>query len=266
MAKNELQVNRNSTSMSDREVTAHWSFSSPVPMWITAEFQGAKRTLQLARDFSNRYVAEMDIHIVRKPKGYASDMSIELGNGEGKAGGSFGFVEPPAGWLDRVFRDVADSRLYPPGKITLAKIGSDVVSLQISRDAPDIPHNSISFTLKSVSVHNAEGSAFVSIDYVEDVAGDAELYFENHGLVFATVPDFHLGIEADRTEVRKSCSWRLSGELDEAARSEVRGKIESQYLGKTIQVPGGQLWQFFQATTPDGKVASVDIGARPGKR
>jgi predicted Ser/Thr protein kinase len=263
--KPELQVHRNSTSMSDREVTAHWSFSSRVPMWITAEFRGAKRTLQLAPR-NGQYGAELDIHIMGKPKGFASDMSFELGNGQGKAGGSFGFVEPPAGWLERVFQGVADSRSFPPGKITLAKIGSDVVTLQISRDAPDISHNSASFTLKSVSVHNAEGSAFVSIDYVEDVVGDAELYFQNHGLVNAATPDHRLGIEADRTEVRKSCSWRLSGELDEAARSEVQTKIESQYLGQTIEVPSGQLWQFFQATTPDGKVARVYLGARFGKR
>jgi hypothetical protein len=264
-AKEEMQVNRNSSSMSDREVTAHWSFSSSVPLWITAEFRGARRTLQLARDWNNRYVAEMDLHVVRKPKGFASDMSLELGNGEGKAGGNFGFVEPPAGWIQRIFDGVADSRRYPIGKIPLAKIGSDILTLEISKNAPDIAHNSVGFTMKSLSVHNAEGSAFVSIEYVEDVAGDAELYFQSHDLV-ALAPDLRVGVEADRPEVRKSCWWRLSGELDEAARSQLRSALEAQYLGKTIQVESGQLWQFFQATTPDGKVARVDMGARPGKR
>jgi serine/threonine protein kinase len=265
-AKWEVQLNRNSTSVSDREVAAHWNLSSQVPMWITAEFHGAKRTVQLARDSNGHYAAELDIHIVRNPKGFASEVLFELGNGQSKAGGKFGFAEPQIGWLERVFQDVANDRLYPPGRITLAKIGSDFVSLEISRDPPEFPENAVSFTLKELSVHNAEGATHVSIEYVEDVAGEAELYFQNHGLVDTGAPDLRLGVEADRPEVRKSCFWRLPAELDEGTRRELQSKIESQYLGKTIQVPSGQYWQFFQATAPDGKIVSVDMGARPGKR
>jgi hypothetical protein len=120
--------------------------------------------------------------------------------------------------------------------------------------------------VKRVSAYEAEGISMLVVDYVEEVDGDAELYFKADGIEDSPPPSDEVRMVSDRPELRKSRFWRMPGGLDESVRRELQSKIESQYLNKTIQVPSGQLWQFFQVTLPDGSIAHVIIGARDGKR
>jgi serine/threonine protein kinase len=265
------QLSRSSTELrktplNEDEIAAHWKVSGQHPMWITVEVLGARRQLQLRSDGMGRYAAEIDLKINRSSTGETARLQLELGNGEGKAAGEFSFLSPPDGWMNRVFDEVASDGLYGAGKTTLARIGSDLMTLTIISDAPPAAQNAVSFTLRDVSFYEDTGTFDLKIEYLEKIEGDAELYFKNEGIEGSTYPSSAIGRIADQSELRSRRTWRLPDGLNDAIRRDLKFRIESQYLNKTIQVPAGELWEFFQIRLPDGKTAHVTMGARSGNR
>jgi hypothetical protein len=264
--KEEFEIRRDSTVSTSNKLAVHWRITSRQLKWITIDFRGAKRMLELHPDGTGQYTAEIDAEILVDSTRTVSRLHLMLGNGKDKTAGEFRFLEPAEGWLARALYNSAPDGIYEMGRIMLAQIGTDPLSLTVSHVEPPKAEGLVNFTVKSVSVYEADGATMLSLQYMDEVAGDAELYFKTEGMDESPTPLDTVKPVSDRMELWKHRFWRMPVGMDEKVRQELKSTIESQYLNKTIEVPAGHVSPFFDAKLPDGTTAHVTMGVRDGKR
>jgi serine/threonine protein kinase len=256
----QYQLQRNMTQLTGRELKAHWKITSSIPRWITVQFREAMHTVGPGPIINGRYVTEIDASIVRGITPTMSALHLTLSNDVTKAGGETRFEDPSGDWFEHVFTDVAADRLYDPGRVPLMRIGKDTVDLVTSFE-PSLNADKVVFTVQDVYLSPEGESVYLGVDYTETVQGNAELYFKTEGLPEPTVAKLTT-VVSDRPVPGVRRVWRIPLSVDAGAREELEKRIEAQYLRKTIAVPRGQLWQFFQVPLPEGKIGHVLMGAR----
>jgi hypothetical protein len=224
------------------------------------QFREGAHTVSPGPIINGNYVAEIDASIVRRVTPRSSALHLTLNNEVGNAGGETRFEDPQGDWFDRVFTNVAAGGMYGEPRLTLMRIGEETVDL-ITSSEPPANSDKVMLTVQDVYLSQEGDSVYLGVDYAETVQGNAELYFETEGLPEPTVSK-QTTIISDRPAPSVRRVWRIPLSVDAAARKELEDRIESQYLQKSIAVPRGQLWQFFQVPLPEGKIGRVLMGAR----
>jgi hypothetical protein len=246
--------------MSGNQLSARWKVTSRTPRWVTVQFRDSTHTVSPGPIINGHYIAEIDASIVRNVTPRSSALHLTVSNEVTKGGGETRFESPQGDWIERVFTHVADDRLYDSGRVTLMRIGEETVDLIASSEPPAISDRVV-ITVQDVYLAPEGDSVYLGVDYAETVQGNAELYFKTEGLPEPTVSK-QTTIVSDRPVPSVRRVWRIPMSVDAAARKELEDQIETQYVGKPIPVPRGQMWQFFQVPLPDGKIGRVVMGVR----
>ena len=257
----EFQLNRRAMTLSGGNATANWEITSSRPHWLSLQFGEVTKHVEPGQPMGGQYRTMIDASIVRRLGPNHSGLTVEMSGLNGASTSlETRFPDPPGDWINHLFNEVAGGKLYKPGKLILMHIGDTPLTLGVSTEKPALPDEA-QFALKDIYFTVESNQQYMGVDYTKSSSGDADLYFKTEGLPEPTFGE-HQAMVSGRPEQRMRHVWFFPKDLAESEGKRVKEQIESQYRDKTIAVPRGQLWPFFQVTLPDGKIGRVLMGSR----
>jgi serine/threonine protein kinase len=254
------QLHRIHSQFTGSDLLTRWTLTSRTPLWVTVQHGESEVSIAPGPAANGTYTIGITAEIARRVEGGSARLNLTVTNNRNESSAGKDFQEPLGDWFNGVFSNSVQDGLLSPGQYPLMRIGETPVTLIFSSKPPAEP-GKVMFTVQNVYMMPEGDTVYLGVDYGETVQGNAELYFDTFGLPEPSVTKNNT-IISDRPVPSVRRVWRIPSSVDEAARKELEDQIERQYLRKTISVPRGQLWQFFQVPLPDGKIARVTMGAR----